>query len=587
MIVLILIQSLASKNSARGTTTINRKNQHQEPDAMKRDVTLSILFASLITFAFPPFQTGFLAYCAIIPLFLLIRNKSRKEAFKWSYLAGLLTNLMLLYWIGWSTLAGALSAILVLPLYLSLFSIIQVTFLKKWGEKAFYLAPVWWTAIEWVKSLGQIGFPWFSIGYSQSYYLPLIQFASFTSIYGVSFWVILLNVILYNLYKNLSLHRKRNTLIIVFIILIGIPYIHGKLTMPNKKSANTTSIRIGVVQGSIDPFKKWKIEYKDSSFVVYEKLTRLVANEKPDLIVWPETATPCWLKHEYEYLNRLVMLVDSLNIPLLTGTPDYEYVSDLEYRTYNSAILIAPKSPEIQTYAKMRLVPFGERVPFEDSFPFTLITQFLNKLEMGQGNFSPGMEPFVFSVRPGSKAKLSKVFSPAEEELLNDLAQLLEKTEKSDSTGIKNDSLSAKKAVAAYDDSIRFSVAICYESIFPDIVHSFIQKGAQFLLVITNDAWFGRTSMPFQHNQYVVFRAIENRVSIARCSNAGISSFINPYGQIMKTTTLLKPETLTDDLPILNEKSFYAKHGNVFANFMLLMSAMLFLMLPVKYFRKR
>ncbi|MBN2090055.1 apolipoprotein N-acyltransferase [candidate division KSB1 bacterium] len=546
---------------------------------MKKDVALSILIAFLITFSFPPFQAGFLAFGALIPLFLLIQNKSRKEAFRWSYMVGLLTNLMLLYWIGWSTLAGAFAAILVLPLYLSLFSIIQVTFLKKWGENAIYIAPILWTAIEWIKSLGEIGFSWFTIGYSQSYYLPLIQFASFTGIYGVSFWVVLLNVILFNFYKNSSHPRKRLTNFAIVIFLVGIPYLHGKFTIPDKIASDSQTIRVAVVQGSIDPFKKWKFEYKDSSFVVYEKLTRLAARENPDLIVWPETATPCWLKHEYEYLNRIVMLVDSLNIPLLTGTPDYQYISEMTYRTYNAAILIAPKNPAITTYWKMRLVPFGERVPFEDSFPFTLITKFLNKLEMGQGNFSPGVEPIVFSILPKSKQKLLKVFSPAEEEILNELAELLEKTENADSSKNESDSLLSKVKTTVQNDSIRFSVAICYESIFPDIVQTFVRKGAQFLLVITNDAWFGRTSMPFQHNQYAVFRAIENRVSIARCSNAGISSFINPYGQMTKVSTLLKPEALIDNLPILKEKSFYAHHGNIFANAMLIVSFILLFML--------
>lgn len=554
---------------------------------MKRDVVLTLLFAFLITFSFPPFQAGFLAWGAFIPLFLLIQNKSRKEAFKWSYLAGLLTNLMLLYWIGWSTLAGAFAAILVLPLYLSLFSIIQVTFFNRWGEKAIFIAPIWWTAIEWIKSLGEIGFPWFSVGYSQSYYLPMIQFASLTGIYGVSFWVVSINVLLFNLYQNSVSTRKRIIYFAVFILLIGIPYLHGKFTIPDKIPGDSTSIRVGVVQGSIDPFKKWKFEYKDSSFVVYEKLTRQIARENPDLIVWPETATPCWLKHEYEYLNRIMVLMDSLNIPLLTGTPDYEYSSDTDYRTYNAAILIAPKAPDIQTYWKMRLVPFGERVPFEDSFPFTLITKFLNKLEMGQGNFSPGAEPFVFSILPKSKQKLSKTFSSAEEELLNELAQLIEKKEKGESSKKKADSLSFRPKTSTNNDSIRFSVAICYESIFPDIVQTFIQKGAQFLLVITNDAWFGRTSMPFQHNQYAVFRAIENRVSIARCSNAGISSMINPYGQMTKISTLLKPEILVDNLPILKEKSFYARYGNVFANSMIVISFLLLFTLFSNPFRKR
>jgi len=494
----------------------------------------------------------------------MLDQKSKKEALRWGYFVGLLTNLMLLYWIGWATLAGAISAILVLPAYVALFAFLHVFSLQKWGEKSILLAPVWWTSIEWIKSLGQIGFPWFTLGYSQSRYLSLIQFAEYVSVIGISFWVLLINVQLYTFLQSIRHKQTVYKPIIILGLLFLLPFLHGKMVIPEKITLpDADKIRIGLVQGNIDPFQKWKPQFKDSSFTTYTRLTEQVARFKPDLIIWPETATPCWLRYEYKYLSQIKHQLDTLNIPLLTGTPDYQFVSETEYRTYNAAILIQPHSAEIQTYYKLRLVPFGERIPYEDSFPFTLIKGLLNKLEMGQGNFSPGDRPVVFSFPRTVTKDASHTKPPA-------YSSLKSKSNLTTST----------------NDSIRFGVAICYESVFPKIVNKFIKLGAQFQVIITNDAWFGKTAMPFQHLYYAVFRAIENRVSIARGTNTGISAFIDPYGHITSTTPLYQEAILVDEIPLLNQKSFYVKYGNIFSNGILIFSAFLLVVL-IFYPRKK
>ncbi len=513
---------------------------------MKKDIGLILLFALLITFSFPPFSIGFLAYVAVIPFLMVLENKSFKEVWRWGYFAGLLVNLMLLYWIGWATIAGALSAILVLPLYLAGFGALHVFSQKRWGNWGLFLAPCWWTAIEWTKTLGQIGFPWFTLGYSQSQYRTIIQFAEITGVYGVSFWIVLGNVLIYQGVKLALSRTARPRYLFALAIWLLVPYLYGWIRLEQIQHWPTSTIRVALVQGNIDPFKKWKTEYKDSSFVKYEALSLEAANAKPDLIVWPETATPCWLKQEFEYLSRVLRLVNAVAAPLLTGTPDYEFISNTEYRSYNSAILLQPNSTAIQSYSKMRLVPFGERIPFEDSFPFTLIGELLDKLEMGQGNFSPGDHPVVFRFKPRAREA---------------------------------------GGVQARADSLSFGVAICYESVFPQIVRDFTVRGAQFLLVITNDGWFGKTSMPFQHLDYAVFRAIENRVSVARATNTGISAVIDPCGRILKTTNLFEEATLVYDLPILNQPSFFVRHGSVFAYGVLILSGVLLGGMVV--FRKR
>ena len=526
---------------------------------MKKNVALCAAFALFTTFAFPPFRFGFLAIFALFPLFLVLQNKSTKEAFRWAYFSGLMTNLMLLYWIGWATIAGAFSAILVLPAFLGVFAVLHVLALRKFGDVAYWLTPIWWTGLEWLKTLGQTAFPWFTLGYSQSYYLPLIQFAEYTTVYGVSFWLVLLNVLVF-----LGFKRRQRKFAGMIALMILIPFLHGKIVIPDSDEINSLkSVRVGLVQGNVDPFIKWKPEFKDSSFVKYGRLTTEIARFEPDIIVWPETATPCWLKHEMEYLQRVRDQVDSLEIPLLTGTPDYRFVTETEYRTFNTAVLILPHRYDLPTYEKMQLVPFGERIPYEDSFPFSLFKELLNKLEMGQGNFSPGSKPMIFTF-PNRKKNHQTV----------------------ETNGAPETSISSRPKPYIPDelfenpvDSIRFGVAICYESVFPQIVRNFMTLGADFQLVITNDAWFGRTSMPYQHLQYAVFRAIENRTAVARCTNAGISGVIDPYGRISNTTNLYEEAIIVAELPVLAEKSFYVRHGNIFPNAVLIICGILVLVI--------
>lgn len=528
---------------------------------MRKNVALCTTFSLLITFAFPPFRFGFLAFFALLPLFRVLEDKSAKEAFRWAYFAGLATNLMLLYWIGWATIAGALSAILVLPAFLGLFAVLHVISRRKWGTVAFWLAPFWWTGLEWLKTLGDTAFPWFTLGYSQSYYLPLIQFSEYTTVYGVSFWLVFLNVIIFLAWKNPE-RRTRIHFTLALGVLILLPFLHGYLVIPEiREMRPAKTVRVGLAQGNIDPFQKWKVEFKDSSFVKYHQLTNQIAQAQPDLIVWPETATPCWLKREHEYLQQVRRQVDSLGIPLLTGTPDYQFISDTQYRTFNSAVLIQPNSITLTSYEKMQLVPFGERIPYEDTFPFKYFKALLNHLEMGQGNFSPGTTPRIFAI-------------PSRNEIH-------EKTITENRSADERQTPAPEFASPA-PDSIRFGVAICYESVFPQIVRRFVTLGADFVLVITNDAWFGRTSMPFQHLQYAVFRAIENRIPVARCTNAGISAVIDPFGRISKTTQLYQEATVVADLPVLTQKSFYVCHGNLFPDTILILCGILALLLPIR-----
>lgn len=469
--------------------------------------------------SFPPFRFGFLAYWALVPYFYLLEGKNTRETIRWSYITGLFVHLTTLYWIGWVTLPGAIGAILFLPLFFVVYGLGHNLLADRLGPRFVLAIPFWWTAIEYLRSLGQVGFPWISLGYTQTYYTVLIQYASATSVFGVSFWVVCINVVIYELLHSLDNLRRCLWLLGAIVLLFAVPLVHGWLVLHRPGSVRE-KVRLALIQGNIDPYEKWDEAFLDENFTTYERLTDQAVQQHPDLIVWPETALPTYIRYDTHYLRWMREHVRRWNVPVLTGVPDYDVYSDGSTRTYNAAFLFEPDRQEIQRYDKIQLVPFGERVPYQGMLGW--FKRLLDRLEMGEGDFSPGKEVriFTFQKRPGA------------------------------------DSLT---------HDVRFGTVICFESVFPDLVRRFVAKGAEFLLVITNDGWFGRTSGPYQHARAAVFRAIENRCWLGRCANTGISAFIDPYGRVVKQSGLNEEAVLVGDIELRQGETFFTRHGNVFS----------------------
>lgn len=499
--------------------------------------------------AFPPFRTGFLAYGALIPLFILLQGKTRTAAFKWGYIAGLFFNMATLFWIGNVTVPGLFGAMLILPLYTAFYAFFHAHLLRRLSWNAFVYVPFLWTAIEYLQSLGEMAFPWTHLGYTQSYYLPLIQYAEYLGVYGVSFWVACLNVLLFLAYHSAG-WRKKGYLLFVILAFFIVPLGHG-LARLYTPLATTHSLKIALIQGNIDPFEKWEFENYHKNFLVYDRLTKISASSEPDLIIWPETATPFFLRHEFKYLDLVAHLIDSLQTPLLTGSVDYDYDIAGERYYNNSAFLIEPHSVHLQRYAKNQLVPFSERVPYRNYFPFRLLKKILYDLNTGIGDYAKG-----------------------------ETLQVLEFNTPDDYRSKSGETGSRKR--------FRVAVPICYESVFPEIVRRFAFQQIDFIAIITNDAWFGKTSAPYQHAQIAVFRAIENRRSIARCANTGVSCFIDAFGRLTNATPIFHEKIAHGTIAIHPNQTFFTKHGNLFAQIVsvIALSVLLIALLPAARFLK-
>jgi apolipoprotein N-acyltransferase len=403
--------------------------------------------------------------------------------------------------------------------------------------KSIFFIPAFWVMLEYVRGSAIGGLPWALAGYSQWQNTAFIQAADLMGAYGISFFVLLVNMILFRLLKvlfsrdripaaamGLESGAARKYPWILAGLLTGILvifYVYGFSTLflrdrfYKNPAIPKISLKISAIQGNIPQDQKWDARIKSIIFEKYKRLELMAANDEPDLIVWPETSFPGYLEEEPVMSARLRNLVRQSKASALIGAPT---LGELEegLRFYNSEVFYNAAGEEAGKYHKIHLVPFAEYIPWETAFGF--LRNFF-----GIGHFSAGKEKTIFKVKS------------------------------------RTENISAN-----------FGVLICFEDIFPGLVRDFCLRGADFMVNITNDAWFGNTQAPYQHAQASVFRAVENRVHVVRATNTGFSCFISPEGRILSTVHDQKGREImvtghrTQEIILQRTRSFYTRFGDLF-----------------------
>ncbi len=498
--------------------------------ARGRDPVLLVVGGVALALAFPPVNLFPFAFIALVPLFLIMRGEKTGgfwRAFRPGFISGLAFFLPLLYWLVFLSsnevdnpllMAGPLLLLVAYQaFYWGLFAAGARLITERTALPRIVVYPLVWTATEYLRSLFVLGFPWGNLGYAGVAIPEAIQFAALTGLFGVTLWIALVNVVAAEaLALGLRLRgqvpKRFWVLLAALALVILVPIAHGALVLPSAGPAGKT-IRVAVIQPNIGGKRKWDPSYREVSFNVLYALTREAAEEKPDLIVWPETAAPSYLLKDPAHLVAIMALADETGAAILTGFPDRLGDRPEEYTYFNSVLLIEPMDAlgpnagsGLVKYDKIHLVPFGEVFPFESAIPI------LKRVDVGQAGFTPGRERVVFAT-----------------------------------------------------EHARFSTLICYESIFPGLVRGFVDEGAELLVNITNDVWYGRSSMPFQHASMAVMRCIENRRSLARSANSGVSLFADPYGRVTARSEIFTRGFLVADLPLVSEATFYTRHGDLVA----------------------
>jgi apolipoprotein N-acyltransferase len=481
------------------------------------NLAMPVLSGLLLFLSFPMFGSGILAWLALIPLFYALRNAKPLEGFKLGFITGLIAHCGILYWISYVVVQYGnlpiyigIMAVLLLAAYLSLYTAcfaMGLVFLRTRGNAVFLAAPFLWTVLEYARSNLLTGFPWENLAHSQYLYRNIIQIADITGTYGITFTIVLINAVLYNVIFS-KINKKRyhiSEIAIAFTLLVMIyGYGHYRTAEIEKLLKTSSPFEVSLVQGNIDQNLKWNKHYQFETLDIYRSLTLSAIPAQGGLVVWPETAAPFYFERPETLREMVIELSRFAGRAMLFGSPRYE---DEDGRTsfMNSAYLLEPGGVIAGRYDKVHLVPYGEYVPLRKLFPF------IGKIVSGVGDFRPG-----------------KGFDPLE------------------------------------NNGRRFGVLICYEGIFPEAARDYKRNRADLLVNITNDAWFGKTSAPYQHLSMTIFRSIETRLYLVRAANTGISAVVDPTGVIVSKTGVFERTVLKGQVKLIDVKTLYAAYGDIF-----------------------
>ena len=513
---------------------------------------LLVLSGALLGLAYPPNPIGLFGSVGLVPLLLALeRADSWRKLLKWSYLSLLLFSALSSWWIGsWQAKAdpflmiSCVLLVIVHPLFFMV-PLVAYRWVRERRGRFFALAflPFLWCGGEYLHALTDASYPWLTLGNTQTYNLYYIQFIEFTGVWGLSFLLLVQNAAFTAMIFSLGFESRHQTRMFRFgMTLIALtlvpPFLYGFYVLSRHADEPAEkSITVTVVQPNVDPWDKWnQADTTDHIALNYRLSAQSPAARSTQMFLWSENAIPYPVTQPGYEARREAMdaAVATLGRPVMSGFPDYVvyHAGDQPPVTSRPGVTVDPASGRLDTtfrwdyfnsvglwapgkgltgaYHKMQLVPFGERIPFADDVPF--LTGLLS-WDVGISSWAKGRTIQTFDVPIG-------------------------------------------------DTITKSASVICFESIYPNIVRQFIDSGANFMTIITNDGWYLGTPGPLQHNRIAIMRAIETRRSIARAANTGISSFITPYGSIFNETEEGVTTTTTGAIALRDDITLYVRWGD-------------------------
>jgi apolipoprotein N-acyltransferase len=448
-------------------------------------------------------------------LVALSRPITSRRAFFLGLAAGFVYFAGTLYWITrvmtvygglpmWVAVLVNLALISVQALYPAIFAVVVRRLTRAFGSTGLAGAPLVWVATELGRSYIFIGFPWVLLGYSQATVLPIAQAASLVGVYGISALVVTVSAAAAAIVTGRTASDRWRPLVATAVLLAAIGVWGERRAAAAAWTREGDPVRIGLVQGNVDQAQKWNVASAASIFNDYLAMTRQAIAQGATLVLWPESSTPFRFEDDPAGAERVRGIARQSHVSILLGSD--EVVQGTPVRYYNSAFLVGDDGRTAGVYRKIHLVPFGEYVPFKRVFFFAA------PLVEAVSDFSPGQEAVVLPV-----------------------------------------------------GAHRLSTSICYEIIYPALVRDFIVNGSELLTTITNDAWFGATSAPYQHFEQASMRAIEEGRYLVRSANTGISGIVDPYGHVLTETPIFERAVTVGEARFLKTQTVYSRVGDVFA----------------------
>jgi apolipoprotein N-acyltransferase len=473
----------------------------------------------LLALSFPKLGHSAFGWIALAPLLLsLTLEGSLLRAFALGLTTGVLYFGGTLYWMtGVMVVYGGVPSAVAMPIniafvcYLAAFPALFAVIVRRLfiteGARALAVAPLAWTATELGRAYLFTGFPWVLLGYSQATVLPVAQAASVFGVFGLSALVAGVSAALVGIVVRRAYGPAAAVIGAVTLIALwgAVRMSAGTLTRTGQP------IRVGLIQGNVDQAQKWDVASSSAIFAEYLRLTRQAIDRGVSLVIWPESSTPFRFEEDLAGADQIRALARQAGVSILFGSDHIEWsgsgASRRPVHAFNSAFLVRADGATGGMYSKMHLVPWGEYVPLKDLLFF--------------------VGPLVEAIGTGFVAGQDATLLP----------------------------------VGGHP----VSVAICYEVIYPDLVRRFVRGGSELLTTITNDAWFGRTSAPYQHFEQASMRAIEEGRYLVRSANTGVSGVVDPYGRVLERTDIYQPAVVVGEARLIAASTAYSRVGDVFA----------------------
>ncbi len=466
-----------------------------------------------------------MAWVALAPLLVAVQRASLRDAFLQGLLTGVVYFTGTLYWISnvmavYGDLPVAVAVLInaLLIAYLSLFPAVFALVMRRFslaiGLRSLLLAPCAWVATEMGRMYIMTGFPWVLLGYSQVTVLPVAQLASVAGVFGVSALVASLSAAL--AYAALAgrlapassqprgAFAPYRPLVLVLGVVVGVGSWGAARIRDGALTRQGDAVTVGLVQGNVDQADKWDPSRASAIFRQYLDMTRNAIAKGAQLVIWPESSTPFFFEEDRPGAEMVRAIARESRVPILLGSDQIDR-STAPPQYFNSAFLVRPDGSTGGVYRKVHLVPFGEYVPLKG------LLFFAERLVENVSDFSAGD---------------AAVLLPARGHLV--------------------------------------STAICYEIVYPDLVRR-AAAASELITTITNDAWFGHTSAPYQHFAQASMRAIENGRYLVRSANTGITGIVDPYGRVLAQTAIFEPAVVVGEARFLRVQTIYARIGDVCA----------------------
>ncbi len=526
----------------------------------------ALISALLLSAAFPPIEWDFLIWFALIPVLLIPQPPRWSERLLLGYLWGYVHASSSLLWLN----EVGFGAGWLLSLYCALFPMAWYFLFSSaiWqlrqpaseefpGAGLLYIHPLpktiflslfaaaSWCTLEWLRSWLFTGFPWNQLGISQFQRVGILQTAAYTGVYGISFLIVLVNMVITIEFCQ-AIRRKFAASGRIFtwhFLLAGIfllPACWWSNQVRTLPQSDGSGLLVMAVQGNLPQMRKWTEQEFHQALQTYWSLTRQAAplEPRPDLIVWPECAVPASIDYP-EYHDTLRKLLAEIRIPLLLGATNYrrDPADPEQLHLFNSAFLLDEKMNTLAYYDKTHPVPFGEYVPGSKYLPWLV-----DWVGMGR-DLTPGRAYSLFDLPKGARAGIN----------------------------------------------------ICFEDVFSEISRNFTLHGANLLLTITNDAWYNEGAGSRQHLSHVVFRAVECRRPFLRSGNNSDTCMISPWGKILgvlkneQTGSPFVAGSIRFEFPISNNwgDTFHTRHGNLFAVCCVIFTSAASVFLLTSWFRRK